>query len=388
MIKIQNPADCCGCSACANICRHNAITMKPDSLGFLYPEVNSSFCTDCGLCEKVCSFHADYDISHNLPIPEAYAVRHKDMREIETSRSGALFIALSDWVLNQEGVVYGAGYSGHFHVVHKRATTRIERDEFKGSKYVQSDLGDIFSLVKNDLKTGKTVLFSGTPCQTAGLNAYIGKKLRENLYLVDIVCHGVPSPYIWRDYLSYTEKKAGKAAISVDFRDKSKFGWAAHKESVTFEDYTVYSDYFSYLFCQCIMFRESCGTCHFSNLKRPSDITIADFWGWENTAPQFNTDNKGVSLGLINTEKGRNLFRQVCSDVNVVKADIENCLQPNLCHPSPIHRSRKKFEQDYARHGFLYIAKKYGNMGWHYKLRVLRRKINTANRLLLTKMGI
>lgn len=168
--------------------------MQPDVLGFLYPVVDGNKCTGCGLCERVCAFNDNYDTSMNLPVPLAYAARHKDMHEVETSRSGAAFIAISDHILENGGVVYGAGYADHFRVVHKRAVTKRERDEFKGSKYVQSDLAGVFRQVKEDLKGGLTVLFSGTPCQTSGLASYIGGKLRENLYLVDIVCHGVPGP--------------------------------------------------------------------------------------------------------------------------------------------------------------------------------------------------
>lgn len=234
MIEIKNPENCCGCTACASICPHDAISMKPDVLGFLYPEVDKSKCTDCGLCEKVCAFNENYDQSMNLPSPDAYAARHKNMDEVESSRSGAAFIALSDWILKQGGVVYGAGYAEHFRVVHKRATMKGERDEFKGSKYVQSDLNGVFRQVRKDLKNGLMVMFSGTPCQTAGLNSFIGKKLRENLYLVDIVCHGVPGPFIWRDYLAYLEKKQGSEISWVNFRDKQMFGWAAHKETFKF----------------------------------------------------------------------------------------------------------------------------------------------------------
>ena len=174
MIQIKDPADCCGCTACASICAHNAITMQPDVMGFLYPVIDESKCTNCGLCEKVCSFNDHYDISLNLLQPDAYAARHKDMNEIETSRSGAAFIAISDWILKHGGVVYGAGYTTHFRVIHKRATTKEERNEFKGSKYVQSDLTDVFCQVKKDLKDGMIVLFSGTPCQTSGLSSYVG----------------------------------------------------------------------------------------------------------------------------------------------------------------------------------------------------------------------
>lgn len=234
MIKINNPSDCCGCTACASICAHDAISMEPDALGFLYPKVDASKCVECGLCEKVCQFNDNYDRSLNLKEPIAYAARHKDINEVMKSRSGAAFVAISDYVLEQGGVVYGAGYKDHFRVAHKRATTKEERDEFRGSKYVQSDLTGVFRLVKEDLKNGLTVLFSGTPCQTAGLNSYVGKKLRENLILVDIVCHGVPGPFLWRDYLAFIEKKQGGTISVVNFRDKELFGWKAHHESFKF----------------------------------------------------------------------------------------------------------------------------------------------------------
>lgn len=234
MIKIQDPSNCCGCTACASICKHNAISMQPDTLGFLYPKVDEDKCIECGLCEKVCAFNDNYDKSLNLSQPEAYAARHKEMEEVMKSRSGAAFVAISDYVLEQGGIVYGAGYKDHFRVCHKRATTKEERDEFRGSKYVQSDLTGIFRQVKNDLKTGHTVLFSGTPCQTSGLHSYVGKKLRENLVLVDIVCHGVPSPYIWRDYITYLEKKYKDTISYVNFRDKEEYGWKEHKETFKF----------------------------------------------------------------------------------------------------------------------------------------------------------
>ena len=368
MIQITDKSQCCGCTACASICAHDAITMQPDALGFLYPVVDKDKCVDCGLCEKVCAFNDHYDTSLNLPQPDAYAARHKDMKEVETSRSGAAFIAISDYVLENGGVVYGAGYADHFRVVHKRATTKEERDEFKGSKYVQSDLDHVFRQVKKDLKDGLTVLFSGTPCQTAGLNAYIGKKLRENLILVDIVCHGVPGPYLWRDYIAYLEKKQGDKICWVNFRDKQEYGWKAHHETFKFVKGGGKMS-FTYLFYQHIMFRHSCGKCHYTNTKRPSDITIADFWGWEKTDPNINADDKGVSLVLVNTEKGRELFEAVKNRMTVIPAKLEDCLQPNLQHPSVIHPKRMEFERDYQRKGFLYVMRKYGDMGMNYQMK-------------------
>lgn len=367
-IRIVDPKDCCGCTACASICAHDAITMEPDGMGFLYPIVDSSKCINCGLCESVCAFNNHYDTSANYPTPNCYGARHKDMAEVETSRSGAAFIALSDVVLNAGGVVYGAGYAEHFRVVHKRAVTRKERDEFKGSKYVQSDLQGVFKQVKKDLRDGLIVLFSGTPCQTAGLASFIGKKLSENLYLIDIICHGVPSPYIWEDFLDYIEKKHGSSVCYVNFRDKEKFGWHNHVETFKFVKMGGGKMSFSFLFYRHIIFRKSCGNCYFCNTQRPSDITLGDFWGWEKTNPDINKDDKGISLLLINTEKGRRLLELAKSDLILFPAKLEDCLQPNLQHATHIHPAREKFERLYVRKGFLSAMKRYGDIGWRYKV--------------------
>lgn len=380
MIQITNKENCCGCTACASICPHQAINMEPDTLGFLYPKVDTEKCIDCGLCEKVCAFHSNYDKSTNLPEPQIYAVRHKDMHEIETSRSGAAFIAISDYVLDQGGIVYGAGYTDHFRVVHKRATNKDERNEFKGSKYVQSDLRGIFPLIKEDLKQGLTVLFSGTPCQTAGLASYIGKRLREKLILVDIVCHGVPAPYIWRDYLTYLEQKYKQPIIEVNFRDKSRIGWKGHLESFIFQDGSKkeFSTY-THLFYRHIMLRPSCSKCHYTNFNRPSDFTLADYWGWEKTDLNINSDNKGVSLVLINTQKACQIFNLIRSNISYIPVKRENCLQPNLQQPTTFHPQYIKFASDYKLKNFQSIIKKYENESWQDKL---RKKINQIKKKL------
>ena len=385
MIKVNTPADCCGCSACYSICAHDAISMQPDSLGFLYPVVDEDKCIDCGLCEKVCSFNEAYDTSLNLSEPIAYGARHKDMSQVESSRSGAAFIAISDFILKQGGVVYGVGYADHFRVVHKRATTSEERDEFKGSKYVQSDMGTIYRQVKKDLQSGLKVLFSGTPCQTSGLNSFVGKRLRENLYLIDIVCHGVPSPYIWRDYLDYLEHKYGSTICVVNFRDKKEFGWKAHHETYTFASRKIEEKGFTFLFFEHIMLRRSCGKCHFSNLKRPSDLTLADFWGWEKTDCHFNEDDKGCSLVLLNTEKGKNIFEDVKDQLNTISVRIENCLQPNLQRPTVINEKRDAFERDYEERGFKYVFFKYGKDGMQYKLKQMKADVKQKLKRLLKR---
>lgn len=343
--------------------------MLPDALGFKYPKVNIDKCVECGLCDKVCAFNAEYDKSLNLSKPFAYAARHKNIKEIESSRSGAAFIAISDIIIEKGGIIYGAGYKDHFVVTHKRATTKTERNEFKGSKYSQSDLGSMFSSIKQDLKEGKIVLFSGTPCQTAGLNAFIGKKFRDHLFLLDIICHGVPSPIVWKDYLHYLENKYNSKIIKVNFRDK-KYGWDSSFETFTLENgKEIKLNQYNFLFSTNIMLRRSCYNCPFSNTLRPSDITIGDFWGWEKVVPSFNNDNKGVSLILVNTIKGYNLFNLAQTKLNTIPVNLEDCLQPNLKKPTQPHSKYTQFYTDFQRLEISQIFKKFGNTGIIYQLK-------------------
>ena len=380
MIRILDPKDCCGCTACASICSHDAINMKPDSLGFLYPKVDESRCIECGLCVKVCQFNEKYNKSFNLSEPVAYAARHKDIKEVMKSRSGAAFVAITDYILEKGGIVYGAGYIDHFRVCHKRAITKNERDEFRGSKYVQSDLTGVFRQVKEDLKEEKLVLFSGTPCQTSGLRSYVGSNYQENLILVDIVCHGVPGPFVWRDYINYMESKNHVTIDVVNFRDKKKFGWKDHKETFISNsgDYLI-GGLFTQLFYKHIMFRKSCGICHFTNLIRPSDITLADFWGWEKSVPDMNSDDKGISLVLLNTNKGISTFNSVTQKMIVKEVDIRNCLQNTLQFPSLPHPLRNEFESDYKKHGFKFVISKYL---YHSFMRKLINKIKYGKSVL------
>ena len=376
MIKIKDPKECCGCTACANVCSHDAIAMEPDVLGFLYPKVDESKCVDCGFCDKVCAFNDNYDKSLNLPAPDVYGARHKDMNEVMKSRSGAAFVAISDYILEQGGVVYGAGYKDHFRVAHKRATTKEERDEFRGSKYVQSDLTGIFEQVKEDLKNGLTVLFSGTGCQCAGVNAYIGKKLRENLILVDIVCHSVPGPYLWHDYIDWLEKKYSSEIVSVNFRNKVKYGWKSHIETYIFDNGKEYSsNVFTSLFKSCLVLRTSCEKCHFCNTIRPSDITLADFWDRGRNFPDINKDNKGESLLLINTEKGREFFDEVKDKLDYFQTTTEKVMQGHLRKPSTIHPQAKQFEEYYAKYGFERTMKHFGFIGWRFKVKEIKKCI-------------
>lgn len=366
---LKRGADCCGCTACASVCGRHAITMTPDLLGFKYPVVDYDKCVECGLCEKVCQFKPDYATSENFETPIPYGVRQKDIAEVMKSRSGGAFKSFSDWVLARGGVVYGAGFKGHFEVAHCRATTPEERDALRGSKYVQSNLDGVFAQVRDDLKSGKWVLFSGTPCQTSGLKSFLPVPLQEKLLVVDIVCHGVPSPSVWHDHLKYIGDKYGSQPVKVDFRDKKHFGWHDHKETYTLADgREVSEDTYTYLFYKDLLSRDSCNNCHFTNVRRPSDLTLADFWGWEKTDAKFNADDRGASLVLVNTPKGREVFEAVCDRFDIINPRLEECMQGHLREPSTASPRQPEFIKDYEKHGYPYVLHKYGNVSMKYKL--------------------
>lgn len=375
MIQVQDKRECCGCTACASICNHEAIHMQVDEMGFKYPVVDISKCVECGLCEKVCAFQEHYDTASNFQEPFVYAVRHKNNKEIKTSRSGAMFTALSDFIFERKGIVYGVGFADHFRVVHKRITNREDCKDLKGSKYVQSDLTDIFRSVKKDLADGFPVLFSGTPCQTSGLHSFLGKKEWENLYLCDIVCHGVPSPKVWADYLEYVETKENRLIEKVNFRDKER-GWKAHFESFVFQGgKKIITRTFTDLFYKHLILRPSCSSCKFTNTRRPSDITIADFWGWEKAVPGFNDDDLGCSLVFVNTPKGDQLFKHILPEIHAIQTDLAHCMQPNLEHPSVFSPKYDSFWKDYQRKGFNFVVKKYGDKGFRHKISQFKSKV-------------
>lgn len=353
--------DCCGCSACADACPVKAIEMRTDKEGFLYPCINQDLCIHCGKCDKVCGFVPVVKRQAPYGLPKAYGVKHLDDSVRLSSRSGAAFIAFSDIILKQGGVVYGAAMQEDFSVRHIRATDFHQRDMMKKAKYVQSNTTQVYPQVEQDLKSGKAVLFSGTPCQVAGLHAYLKEMKTDDtkLYCCDLVCHGVPSPAIWNDYIIYIQNKYKKKIVEVNFRDK-EFGWDSHCESFILEGRPkkVVSRDYTDLFYDHIMFRPSCHNCQFANVYRPGDLTLADFWGIEKNDASFN-DNRGVSLVLVSTEKGMKLFEQAKQDFEWFECKIENCIQPTLVKPSSMSPRREAFWKDYTKMEFASFLKKY-----------------------------
>lgn len=290
---------------------------------------------------------------------QAYAVKHKDEAVRAVSRSGGVFTALSDAVLDAGGVVYGCALNERFEAEHRRAATREERDAFRGSKYVQSRMGDAYLQVKADLESGLSVLFSGTPCQIDGLLSFLqaARVDASRLTTLDILCHGVPSPRVWRDYLTYVSE--GKSVDSVDFRDKTRFGWRDHAETLVLDDGApVSSRKYTTLFYGHNILRESCFACPYKTTRRVSDITIGDYWGIEKLDRAFD-DDKGVSLVLLNTSRGEALWEKCKGDLLVEEFPLALSLQNALQKNYPCPASRQAFWADYDRLPFAEVLQKY-----------------------------
>lgn len=309
--------------------------------------------------------------------PRAYAVRHKNEVVRASSRSGGAFTAISDWILMHDGIIYGCALDEYFHAVHIRAENSNERNKMRGSKYLQSKLGDTYKNVKYDLANDKMVLFTGTACQVAGLKKYLGIEY-DNLFCVDIVCHGVPSLRVWDSYLKWLEKREKAKISAVNFRDKSEYGWRAHVESIRFNNgHVIKSRVFANLFNGRYPLRPSCYECPYKSLNRLGDITIADYWGIENVLPEFD-DDKGVSLLLVNTSKGKELFDSLREKIKWKETRVEDCIQPALKGPFSVPSGRERFWRDFSEHSFQYIAKKYGDIGFINFLKSNLRKVKKA----------
>lgn len=361
--------ECCGCRACEQICPVSAIEMQPDEEGFLYPVINHDMCVQCKKCISVCPLQRKVKMDglgkHQVKTAVAY---QKDEVKRMRSRSGGVFAAVSDVILDEQGVVYGVGFNNDLTVSHMRAITTEKRNSFCGSKYVQSDTVSTFSNVFEDLQSGKKVLFSGTACQIAGLYAYLAKrggfKECNNLITMDIVCHGVVSPLIWKENLKEISEKLGAKPINVNFRDKS-FGWSTHIESYSCGNKLVTSGRYTAIFYENVFLRPCCYDCQYASVVRVSDITLADAWGIHRVSPDWDIE-KGVSLVLLNTDMGREYFDRAKKDLVTKDVSIEEFMQPNLQHPSVRPKEREKAIRLYKNQGYIALAdwceKKYNYM--------------------------
>lgn len=359
MISITDKKDCCGCSACVQRCPKQCISMKEDEEGFLYPVVDTTHCIDCGLCEKVCPvIHQDAPREPK----RVYAAKNPDDRIRMSSSSGGVFTLLAEQVIARGGVVFGARFDERWEVVHDYTETIEGLAAFRGSKYVQSRIGESYRDAERFLQAGKEVLFSGTPCQVAGLRRYL-RKGYDNLLTVDFICHGVPSPGVFRHYLKEMKemiirKNRVKSVLikDISFRDK-RLGWKKYSFSLTFSilqkgerekvlvhSESKYKNTFLKGFVRDLYLRPSCHKCPAKAFKSGSDVTIGDFWAINTYLPGKN-DHRGYSLCMDHTN-----IKLPCTVYKFDKNDVYKTNRAIYCS-SKAHKYRNDFFCEYAKGG-------------------------------------
>lgn len=377
MLRVDNKTlkECCGCTACVISCPFSAVKMDPDALGFKYPVINNDLCTNCGKCFKDCQFVKSYKVFNDFEEPLVYAARFKDEKKLRESQSGGVFSAIAETILARDGVVYGVAYSENYKISHCKITNKEALNSIKGSKYVQSNLDGIFLDVINELKNDKLVLFSGVPCQVENLRKQTERLKRGRLITIDILCHGVGAPKVWEDYLHYLEIKYSSSLQNVNMRNKL-LGWKGGIETYTFKNKKrIITESYLYLYFSHYIQRECCFNCPYTNLKRVGDISLGDFWHWEKTSHQEFRDNKGISLVLINSSKGKEIFDEASDSLEIIPSNTEECMQNVLRRSVEPNTKRNAFLKDYNQKGFKYVAYKYGDMGFIYKTKIFIAKI-------------
>lgn len=345
---LTEKAKCCGCGSCAVVCLKNCITMAVDSEGFRYPVIDNAKCVHCGACDKACPI-----ITHMLlnGAPAALATQNIDDSVRQSSSSGGVFTALAQDVFAQGGRVCAAVYDSDFSVRHVIADSVDQLIRMRGAKYAQSRAEYCFPEIRTLLQKEISVLFVGTPCQTAGLRAYLGREY-EDLLIVDMVCHGVPSPKVWQKYLKERNllDAPGCTLRSVNLRSKST-GWSRYGYSVEMEyaDGTIHSvpqgqDIFMRGFVSNLYLRPSCAECTFKGVERCSDLTLGDYWGIWDQHPDFD-DNKGTSLLLIHSEKGKKAYDKISDQFRSLHVTVQEAIaqNPSAVHTSIPHPNRGKF---------------------------------------------
>ncbi len=379
MIDIKRKEDCVGCGACVQRCPKRCIEMHEDEQGFLYPKVNLELCIDCHLCEKVCPVINQAEPRKPLKV---YAAKNTDEAVRLASSSGGIFFALAKYVIDKGGVVFGARFNDNWEVVHGYAETIDGVKAFQGSKYVQSRIGDSYQLTESFLKGGRIVMFTGTPCQLAGLRLFLRKDYGEQLLSVDVVCHGVPSPLVWREYLKYItrpkEASVGKNSVllslkdkpvitGISFRDK-RLGWEKYGFSVRMsatdgsgqntvsqsgkhENFRIhFDDSYFFAFNASLTLRPSCFACPNKSGKAGTDISLGDFWHINDIMPDIN-DDKGVSVVLANTQYGERILKIISVDLHDSDYSVVVKCVPSIARSVSVPEKYALFWKEYANNG-------------------------------------
>ena len=354
MINIVKKTDCSGCSACANICPKSCIEMKPDDEGFLYPEVDTGKCINCGLCDKICPIKTPEKVRPENASVDAFCLRARNTDVVKDSTSGGFFTPLCEYVLNRNGAVFGAAYTESKNIEHILVSAENKKDMelLRGSKYVQSNPGDSFAKVKKLLKDGVLVVFSGTPCQVEGLLSFLNGP-KENLITVDLICHGTPSPMLWEKYINYQEQKYKSEVVKVSFRKKT-YGYHSGTMELVFKNGRVYHgsarvDYMLKSFFKEISSRPSCYDCHFKTDCHKSDFTIFDCWNASSLVPGLKDDDLGYTNVFVNTEKGRKLLNELSDYYEYYPVDLEKAIELDgsmVRNSAVMHKERKNYYKD------------------------------------------
>lgn len=358
MIDKLSPNECMLCGSCADACPANAISFKKEHLAFHYPEIDPEACISCGLCDRACPvLSAEGAVQETRSLPRAFAAGNPDPEIRRNSSSGGIFRALAQAVLDRGGYVCGAVFDEDFRVAHRISDREEDVRRMMGSKYAQSDLTGIYREIRELLRSGKTVLFTGCPCQAAALRSFLGKD-HENLFAVDFICHGTPSGSILRTYLDDQEKQHQSRVKTLCFRDK-KHGWHRSSVRIGFENGAEYCepitvDAYMKGFLGGIYLKESCYDCKFKNFRSGSDLTMGDFWGVEAERPDLD-DNTGLSAILVGTEKGGRLLEESGVQLHDIPLDTVIKYNRNLVASTKMAPDREEF-YEYAKQNGLSAA--------------------------------
>ena len=359
MDKICENNLCTGCTACFSICPKNAITMTENEEGFKYPVIDNSKCIKCQMCKKTCPILKN---EKNESLNECYAAFSKDKKIRENGSSGGIFQILAEDVLNKNGIVIGAAFDEKFVLSHIPIDKYQDLNKLLGSKYVQSDMKEIYKYVKEKLKD-RLILFVGTPCQVAGLKSYINGK-DENLITIDFICHGVPSGKVFQKYIKEIEKKYKKKISYYSFRDK-KNGWKNYNTKIVIEQNEIIEQHnknnYMKIFLWDLALRQSCYNCKFKLGNKYSDITLGDFWGIENKPEIIEDDDKGISAIILNTIKGKKIFEENKEKIVYKRCQIEDILKVNTALNTSVElpKNRENFFKNIDEYTIQELAKKY-----------------------------
>lgn len=383
MNLIENKKKCCGCAVCYNVCPKNAIEMKEDEYGFVYPYIDEDKCINCGLCKKMCGYQSK---DKQLYEPkQVYAAQTKDNELIMKSASGGIFGELARNVVSNNGIVYGAAMTYEkdgVNVKHIRVDKIEDLVKLQGSKYVQSDICEIYTFIKEDLNNNKIVLFSGTPCQVYALRSYLEFKEYENLFMIDIICHGVPNNKMFNNYLNVFKKHEEEKVTEFKFRDKTK-EWGLNatikinkKGSIIKKRISAFDSSYYQLFLDSKIYRENCYECPYAQKNRIGDMTIGDYWKIEQEHKEYIEDGvlnlkKGISCIIVNNESGQILLNKFGENILKYSSTFEKVAANNLqlVKPSTMKNDRNEIMN-------IYISKGYKDVDKYYKKKsFIKRKI-------------